>query len=61
MARSSRGGPLARARQLMRYLVREKSSPGELGMAVGIGAFIGCTPLIGAHVLWRYNAGDPRT
>ena len=51
------GGPLARARQLMRYLVREKSSPGELGMAVGIGAFIGCTPLIGVQWLLALYAG----
>ncbi|MCQ3949775.1 MAG: hypothetical protein DPW14_08140 [Planctomycetes bacterium] len=52
-----RGGPLARMKQLLAYLVHEKNSPGELGMAVGIGAFIGCTPLIGVQWLFALYAG----
>lgn len=43
------GGPIKRSRALMRYLVHEKNSPGELGLAVGIGAFIGCSPWMGFH------------
>ncbi|MCC6573245.1 MAG: DUF2062 domain-containing protein [Planctomycetes bacterium] len=42
-----KGGPIARVRQLGRFLMKEKNSPGELAMAVAIGAFMGCTPLIG--------------
>lgn len=45
------GGPIARFKALLRYLVRENSTPGELGMAVGVGAFIGCSPWIGIHFL----------
>lgn len=46
-----KGGPVKRMKALLRYLVHEKSTPGELGLAVGIGAFIGCSPLIGFHWL----------
>lgn len=42
-----KGGPIARTKQFFKFLVREKNSPGELAMAVAIGAFMGCTPLIG--------------
>jgi glycosyltransferase involved in cell wall biosynthesis len=53
----TRGGPIKRFRALVRYLVREKNTPGELGLAVGIGAFIGCSPWIGFHwVLALYAA-----
>jgi uncharacterized protein (DUF2062 family) len=45
------GGPVKRFRSLMRYLVHEKNTPGELGFAVAIGAFIGCSPWIGFHWL----------
>jgi glycosyltransferase involved in cell wall biosynthesis len=45
------GGPWARLKTLVRYLVREKSTPGELGLSVAIGAFIGCSPLIGLQWL----------
>jgi uncharacterized protein (DUF2062 family) len=44
-----KGGPITRARALVRYLVHEKNTPGELGFAVGVGAFIGCSPWIGFH------------
>ncbi len=44
-----KGGPIARFRALMRYLVHEKNSPGELGLAVAVGAFIGCSPWFGFH------------
>ncbi len=47
----TRGGPIKRFRALMRHLVQEKNTPGELGLAVGIGAFIGCSPWIGFHWL----------
>lgn len=51
------GGPIKRARALIRYLVHEKNTPGELGLAVGIGAFIGCSPAIGFHwILALYAA-----
>ena len=46
-----KGGPWARMKQLVRFLARERSTPGELGFSVGLGAFIGCTPLIGLHWL----------
>jgi glycosyltransferase involved in cell wall biosynthesis len=53
----TRGGPVKRFRELMRYVVSEKNTPGELGMAVGIGAFIGCSPWIGFHwILALYAA-----
>lgn len=45
------GGPINRMRALVHYLVREKNTPGELGLSVGIGAFIGCSPWIGFHWL----------
>lgn len=45
------GGPVKRAKALLRYLVHERNSPGELGLAVALGAFIGCSPLIGLHWL----------
>jgi glycosyltransferase involved in cell wall biosynthesis len=51
------GGPWARFKALLRYLVHEKNTPGELGLAVAIGAFIGCTPLIGAHWILALYAG----
>ncbi|MBE7490169.1 MAG: DUF2062 domain-containing protein [Planctomycetes bacterium] len=51
------GGPIRRARALVRYLVHEKNTPGELGLAVGIGAFWGCSPWIGFHwMLALYSA-----
>ncbi|MEZ5992166.1 MAG: DUF2062 domain-containing protein [Planctomycetota bacterium] len=51
------GGPIKRFRALMRYLVHEKNTPGELGLAVGIGAFWGCSPWIGFHwILALYSA-----
>jgi glycosyltransferase involved in cell wall biosynthesis len=46
-----KGSPWRRFKSLVRYLVREASTPGDLGFAAGIGAFIGCTPLIGFHWL----------
>ncbi len=53
----TRGGPIKRFRALVHYLVREKNTPGELGLAVGIGAFIGCSPWIGFHwILALYAA-----
>jgi glycosyltransferase involved in cell wall biosynthesis/uncharacterized protein (DUF2062 family) len=51
------GGPWARFKALLKYLVHEKNTPGELGLAVAIGAFIGCTPLIGLHWLLALYAG----
>lgn len=52
-----KGGPIKRFRSLMRYLVHEKNTPGELGLAVGIGAFWGCSPWIGFHwILALYSA-----
>ncbi|MCC6465429.1 MAG: DUF2062 domain-containing protein [Planctomycetes bacterium] len=45
------GGPIARMRGLVRYLVHESNTPGELGLAVAIGAFIGCSPAVGFHWL----------
>lgn len=51
------GGPIKRTRALVRYLVHEKNTPGELGLAVGIGAFWGCSPWIGFHwLLGLYSA-----
>ena len=44
-----KGGPIKRFRALMRYLVHEKNTPGELGMAVALGVFWGCSPWIGFH------------
>jgi len=29
---------------------RERSSPREIGLSVGVGAFVACTPLLGLHV-----------
>lgn len=51
------GGPLSRMKQLVKYLVHENNTPGELGMAAGIGAFIGCTPLVGVQWLLALYAG----
>lgn len=51
------GGPISRMKQLVKYLVHENNTPGELGMAAGIGAFIGCTPLIGFQWLLALYAG----
>ena len=39
------------ARDLWERARREHSSPREIGLAVGVGAFVACTPLIGFH-LW---------
>ena len=51
------GGPHKRFRALLKYLVHEKNTPGELGLSVGIGAFWGCSPWIGFHwVLALYSA-----
>lgn len=48
-------GPLTRwldlARNLWERARREHSSPREIGLSVGVGAFIACTPLLGFH-LW---------
>lgn len=53
----SEGGPIKRFRALLRYLVHEKNTPGELGLSVGIGAFWGCSPWIGFHwILALYSA-----
>ncbi len=51
------GGPISRMKQLAKYLVHENNTPGELAMAAGIGAFIGCTPLIGFQWLVALYAG----
>jgi glycosyltransferase involved in cell wall biosynthesis len=51
------GGPFSRMKQLVKYLVHENNTPGELGAAAGIGAFIGCTPLIGFQWLIALYAG----
>jgi glycosyltransferase involved in cell wall biosynthesis/uncharacterized protein (DUF2062 family) len=51
------GGPISRMKQLAKFLVHENNTPGELGMAAGIGAFIGCTPLIGFQWLVALYAG----
>lgn len=45
------GGPIKRTRQMIRLIAFEKNTPGELGLAVAIGAFLGCTPLVGFHWL----------
>lgn len=51
------GGPIKRIRSLVRYLVHEKNTPGELGLSAGIGAFWGCSPWIGFHwMLALYSA-----
>lgn len=34
---------------LWRLALAERASPREIGWAVGLGAFAGCTPAIGAH------------
>lgn len=52
-----KGGPIKRFRALMRYLVHEKNTPGELGLAVGIGAFWGCSPWIGFHWILALYSG----
>jgi uncharacterized protein (DUF2062 family) len=48
-------GPFTRslhfARNLWERARREHSSPREIGLSVGVGAFIACTPLVGLH-LW---------
>ncbi len=48
-------GRLSRTLDLVRDLwdraKREHSSPREVGLSVGVGAFIACTPLVGFH-LW---------
>ncbi len=51
------GGPIARMKQLAKYLVHESNTPAELGVATGLGAFIGCTPLIGLQWLIALYAG----
>ncbi|MCC6972300.1 MAG: DUF2062 domain-containing protein, partial [Phycisphaerales bacterium] len=51
------GGPFSRMKQLVKHLVHENNTPGELGMAAGIGAFIGCTPLVGIQWLLALYAG----
>lgn len=52
-----KGGPVKRARALMHHLVKEKNTPGELGLAVAVGAFWGCSPWIGFHwMLALYSA-----
>jgi uncharacterized protein (DUF2062 family) len=47
-------GLLSRTRELVRDLwgraKREHSSPREVGLSVGVGAFIACTPLVGFHI-----------
>lgn len=51
------GGPIKRTRALLHHLVHEKNTPGELGLAAGIGAFWGCSPWIGFHwILGLYSA-----
>jgi uncharacterized protein (DUF2062 family) len=47
-------GPLTRwldrARDLWQRARREHSSPREIGLSVGVGAFVACTPLLGFHI-----------
>lgn len=47
-------GRLSRTLDLVRDLwdraKREHSSPREVGLSVGVGAFIACTPLVGFHI-----------
>ncbi|MCC7508438.1 MAG: DUF2062 domain-containing protein [Planctomycetes bacterium] len=51
------GGPIKRVRALIHHLVKEKNTPGELGLAVAVGAFWGCSPWIGFHwMLAVYSA-----
>ena len=39
-----------RARDLWLRALREHTTPRELGMSVGLGVFVGCTPFIGFHI-----------
>ncbi|HLK37152.1 MAG TPA: DUF2062 domain-containing protein, partial [Polyangiaceae bacterium] len=39
----------ARGRALWERALRERSSPPEVGLSVGVGVFAACTPLLGAH------------
>jgi hypothetical protein len=39
-----------RARALWERARREHSTPGEIGFAVGVGVFAGCTPFLGLHM-----------
>ncbi|APS00379.1 hypothetical protein BCY86_06565 [Pajaroellobacter abortibovis] len=39
----------ARAVTLWRQVKDEQSSPAQLSLAVGLGVFIGCSPLVGLH------------
>ena len=41
---------LARLRTRARMLLREHLTPGSIGLAVGVGVFIGCLPIYGAHI-----------
>ena len=39
-----------RLKKLLARLWREHTTPGRLGLAVGVGVFIGCSPFYGLHV-----------
>lgn len=38
-----------RAKELWRLAKRERASPRQIGWAVGVGVFCGCTPAVGFH------------
>ncbi len=42
--------PLGLLRDLWSRAKRERSTPREIGLSVGLGAFIACTPFVGFHI-----------
>jgi uncharacterized protein (DUF2062 family) len=41
--------PIAKLRQLWHLAKNERATPREIGWAVAVGVFVGCTPAIGIH------------
>jgi uncharacterized protein (DUF2062 family) len=47
--RLSLGNPIAKLRQLWQLAKNERATPRQIGWAVAVGVFVGCTPAIGLH------------
>jgi uncharacterized protein (DUF2062 family) len=47
--RLSFSNPIAKLRQLWLLAKNERATPREIGWAVAVGVFVGCTPAIGMH------------
>ena len=45
----SLGNPIAKLRQLWQLARTERATPRQIGWAVAVGVFVGCTPAVGFH------------